>query len=329
MSAGRNTLRNRLEWLAARLAFLPLAVLPAPILVLGMTALSRAAYWLGFRRRRHTVRLIEARLGLARGSPEARRVARGAFDTLLLNAIEPTLLERQLRRGRDIQEFVTVEGGEHLHAAQASGRGVLLVTAHFGAWEALAIVLHLLFRPVWVITRHLNNPLLERELVERRLKWVAGRLPKEGSGLRLARILLQGETAGLLLDQNAGQQGAILPFLGAPASQHTVAGTLARRVGAVVVPVYLVRLPGRLRFHMLVEPALQVDQTLPEEQAVLQVTRLLSESLERQVRARPDQWMWLHDRWRHAERVLRHTAGTADAAAGRTQVATAEGTNGP
>jgi KDO2-lipid IV(A) lauroyltransferase len=329
VSTSRNALRNRLEWLAARLAFVPLSVLPGPVLVFGMTLLSRLACALGVSLRRRTCRLVEARLGLPRGSPEARRVVRGAFDTLLLNAVEPTLLERQLRRGRDIRDFVTVEGAEHLQAAQASGRGVIVVTGHFGAWEAFVIVMHRLFQPVWVITRQLNNPLLERELVERRLKWVAGRLPKEGSGLRLARVLRRGGTAGLLLDQNAGQHGAILRFLGAPASQHTVAGTMARRVGAVVVPAYLLRLPGRLRFHMLVEPAVQVDPALGEEQAVLEVTRRLSDSLERQVRARPEQWMWLHDRWRHAERVLRQQAREPGAGPGRTQAASAEGTNGP
>ncbi|MBM3985382.1 MAG: lysophospholipid acyltransferase family protein [Planctomycetes bacterium] len=318
-----------MEWLAVRLAFVPLTVLPGPVLVGGMTLLSRIAYALGGSLRRRAVQLVEARLGLPAGCPEARRVVRGAYDTLLLNAVEPTLLERHIRRGRDIREFVTVEGAEHLQAAQASDRGVIVVTGHFGAWEALAIVMHQLFRPVWVITRQLNNPLLERELVERRRKWVAGRLPKEGSGLRLARVLRQGGTAGLLLDQNAGRQGAILPFLGAPASHHTVAGSMERRAGAVVVPAYLLRLKGRLRFHMLVEPPVQVDPALPAEQAILEITRRLSQSLERQVRAHPGQWMWLHDRWRHAERVLRREAREGPGPPGRTQVASAEGTNGP
>jgi len=329
----RGPLRNRLEWLAARAAFGLLSVLPDVVLRGGVACLSWLACTCGVRRRTHARLLVEQRLGLPPGSPEARRIVRGAFDTLLFNAIEPVLLEREFARGRGLAEFVRVEGAEHLHAAHAAGRGVIAVTGHFGSWETFVIVMKLLFQPVWVVTRHLENPLLEREVVARRLKWVAGRLPKEGSALRMARVLRAGGTLGLLLDQNAGQHGLVLDFLGAPASHHGVAGVLAQRCGAAVVPTYLVREPGRLRFRMIVEPAIVADPRLPEAEAVLEVTRRLSASLERQVRAHPEQWLWLHDRWRHARRAAlkaaREGAGAPEPPAGRTGVAAAQGTNGP
>lgn len=325
----RGALQNRAEWLAARVAMATLAALPGFVLRGGVTFLSWAAYGLAVRRRRHTLRLVRERLGLPDGSPEARRIVRGAFDTLLLNAIEPLLIERELARGRDIREFVTVEGGEHLVAAHAAGRGVIAVTGHFGSWEAFVIVMKLLFQPVWVVTRHVENPLLERDIVARRLRWVAGRLPKEGSALRMARVLRSGGTLGLLLDQNAGRQGLVLDFLGAPASHHTVAGVLAQRCGAAVVPVYLVREPGRLHFRMLVEPAIEAAPGLDEAAAVREVTGRLSASLERQVRAHPEQWLWLHDRWRHARVAGRRAEQDAAPAAGGTGVPVAQGTNGP
>lgn len=328
-SVSRGALQNRAEWLAARAALATLAVVPDAVLRGGVAFLSWASCALAVKRRRHTLRLVRERLGLPEGAPEARRIVRGAFDTLLLNAVEPLLIERELARGRDIREFVTVEGGEHLQAAHAAGRGVIAVTGHFGSWEAFVIVMKLLFQPVWVVTRHVENPLLERDIVSRRLRWVAGRLPKEGSALRMARVLRSGGTLGLLLDQNAGRQGLVLDFLGAPASHHTVAGVLAHRCGAAVVPVYLLREPGRLRFRMLVEPELRPDPALDEEQAVRDVTERLSASLERQVRAHPGQWLWLHDRWRHARVEGRRAARQAAATGGGTGVTVAQGTNGP
>src|SRR5262249_37843771 len=159
----------------------------------------------------------------------------------LLNVVDEVRIERHLRAGRPLNELVEVEGAEHLRAAFAARRGVLLCTAHLGAWEAIGIVLHELFEPVTGVMRTIDNPLIEKLVIERRARWSLGGIPKEGGAMKLARALRAGQGVVLLLDQNAGSSGAILDFLGAPSSHHTVAGVFARRQRAAAVPLYLLR----------------------------------------------------------------------------------------
>jgi len=190
-----------------------------------------------------------------------------------------------------------------------------------------------LAEPIWCIARVLDNPLLERDLTARRLLTGRGIIPKDGGVLKLVRTLRAGELVAVLLDQNAGRKGALLDFLGEPSSHHTVAGVMARRCGAAALPVYLLRAGPGGRLRVVIEPPVQADPGLDDDAAVLQITRRISASLERQVRAHPEQWLWLHDRWRHARRVLRlerqAEAGGASSGAGANRMATAQGTNGP
>jgi len=153
---------------------------------------------------------------------------------------------------------------------------------------------------------------------------LAGTLEKEGSGRELVRLFRKGEIVGLLLDQNAGRQGMMLDFFGRPTMQHKVSGVMSTRFGVPVVPVYMTREPGHLRFRLEFEPAIEANPSLSEEDAIQDVMRRVSESLEARIRAQPDQWLWLHDRWRKAQWLLDRQARqaaraeAAEAASGET-----------
>jgi KDO2-lipid IV(A) lauroyltransferase len=333
VSAGRSTLRDRAEWLAVTAVFVPMRVLPAGLLRAGSAFLARIAHALARSRREHARELVAVRLGLTPGSPEVHRIVRGSFQTLVRNVVEPTLLDRRWRARGSIRDLLEVQGLEHLEAARAAGHGVLLCTAHIGTWEAIGLVMRELGEPIWCIARVLDNPLLERDLTARRLLTGRGIIPKDGGVLKLVRTLKAGELVAVLLDQNAGRKGALLDFLGEPSSHHTVAGVMARRCGAAALPVYLLSAGPGGRLRVVIEPPVQADPGLDDEAAALQITRRISASLERQVRAHPEQWLWLHDRWRHARRVLRlerqAALGGAPSGAGANRMATAQGTNGP
>ncbi len=275
-------------------------------------------------RRRHTVALVREMLGVS--AEEARAITRGAFRTLALNVGESVLLERRLAR-EPLEEHVVVEGAEHLEGAIERGKGVLLAVAHFGAWEVAALVLARRFRAVWAVGRSLDNPKLAPVVDELRLKHLAGVLEKEGSGRALARLARKGEVFALLLDQNAGRQGIPMDFLGQPALQHKVSGVMAHRFGVAVVPMYMVREPGHLRFRMILEAPILADPSLPAEEAERDVVARVSRSLEARVRAMPEQWLWLHDRWRKARWHLAREKRRAERAKGIVP-AVAEGTNG-
>lgn len=109
--------------------------------------------------------------------------------------------------------------------------------------------------------------------------------------------------------------------------QHKVAGIMARRFGVAVLPLYVLREPGHLRFRAIFEEPILADETLAEEEAELDVIRRVADSLEARIRQTPEQWLWLHDRWRKAAWILRRQARKAARAKGIDQTL-AEGTNG-
>jgi len=322
MSRTRSALRNRLEWLAVAGGLSVLEALPAGAAMRVMSGLGRVGGALSRTRSAQAERCAETRLGVAPG--RARRIVRESFRSLALNVVEPHLLERALR-SEAFEERVDVEGAEHLDRVLAEDRGVLIATAHFGAWETLGVVLARRFKPIWAVARALDNPLLRQWMVDKRGRALAGTLDKSGGGLKLARLVKGGEIVALLLDQNAGRQGVILDFLGQPSLHHRVAGVMACRFGAAVLPTYLYRAEGELRLRLVIEPPVEPDPGLAAEEAEVDVVRRVSRSLERRVREQPEQWMWLHDRWRRAQSSLAKEAREAAMAATRpTEDVTAE-----
>jgi len=322
----RGAIQNWTEYVVV-LGFHGLARLTPARMLLGLArGVSRLSRRVMPARCRSTSLRIRTCLGLRPGDERVDAILSGAFKTLALNAVEPMVFERLLDAGRSPDEFVTVEGREHLDRAYASGKPLLLCSGHLGAWELMPLLVGRHYGPIWAMARPLANPLLEPYLAARRLRFVRGTVSKDGGGLKVARIMRAGEPLGLLLDQNAGSKGKILDFMGLPASHHTVAGIMAQRFGALAVPIYLLREGRTLRYRMIIEPPIAADPDLPAEDAQLDVVLRLSRSLEAQVRAHPEQWLWLHDRWRHALHVLgRKPPGPARA---DTQVPVAQVTNG-
>jgi len=329
LAAPRGAIRNWAEYLLLR-GFLglvrvaPEAASEGLARVLG--GLARRALPGRCRRASERVRTC---LGLAPGDPRIAAIVTGAFQTLALNAVEPVVIERWLDAGHSLEGRIRIEGREHLSGAFASGRPLLICTAHIGAWETIPVLVSRLHRPIWAMARPLGNPLIERYLSARRLRSVCGTVSTDGGGLKLARLMKSNEALGLLLDQNAGSKGVILDFLGLPSSHHVVSGVMAQRFGALVVPLYLLREPDGRQYRFVIEPPIAADPGLPAEQAQLDVVVRVSRSMERMVRAYPDQWLWLHDRWRHALHVLsRQPEASTRPAEEHTQVAAVQGTNG-
>jgi Kdo2-lipid IVA lauroyltransferase/acyltransferase len=324
MARGRGPWLDGGEYLAIRLLVGCMRVFPRRLCVASLHAVASLAYRVMGSRRRGALKLVEQHLGLT--GVEAERVVKGAFRTLALTVGETILLQRALKRS-SLEDHVTFEGAEYWEQAVGRGRGVLLAMAHFGAWESTAEMLARRFQPVWAVGRALDNPRLDGLVKELREVPLAGTLPKEGSGRHLARLFKQGEVVGLLLDQNAGQHGVMLDFMGSPAMQHKVAGIMARRFGVAVLPLYVLREPGHLRFRAIFEEPILADEALADEDAELDVIRRVADSLEARIRETPEQWLWLHDRWRKAAWILRRQARQAARAKG-IDPNPSEGTNG-
>jgi KDO2-lipid IV(A) lauroyltransferase len=193
---------------------------------------------------------------------------------------------------------VTTIGLDHLAAAEAAGRGVILLSAHFGNWEIVPALVATARGPMASVGRPADNPYVDRWIEAVRTRFGNRYLAKRGSVRELFRSLRAGERVGLLIDQRVRpEEGIDVPFFGRPALTSPIVARLALRTGAPIVPAFGDHLPGgryRVEFHPPI-PAEGED----DEAGTLALTRRAIAACEQVIRGAPERWLWLHRRWRH------------------------------
>jgi len=204
-------------------------------------------------------------------------------------------------RPEQIAALVRLEGEELLRQAIAHGKGVIILTAHFGNWELLGARLAQVFGPgkFYVIAQ----PQREARLTQLMDKVRAGKgvqvIPRGKAARETLQVLRQGAGVGILLDIDVKEQGILVDFMGQPAATATSVAAFALRTGAAVVPVFAQRQPdGRHVARVL--PEVPLDRSDDMEQDLRSNTARFSAIIGEQVRACPEQWIWLPNRWRSA-----------------------------
>lgn len=197
-----------------------------------------------------------------------------------------------------IREIVTYEGLEHYERARAQGRGVLILTAHFGAWELSAFAHALLGYPMHVLIRPLDNPRLDRLIARYRTLSGNRLIPKREAARQVLRALRAGETVGVLMDLNTQpQEGLFCDFFGRPACTSALIARSALRTGAPVIPGFLIW-DERTRTHILhFDPPVPLIRTGDAHRDAHLNTERFNKVLEDFIRRYPDQWLWVHKRW--------------------------------
>lgn len=224
---------------------------------------------------------------------EARRsaIADGVFDSiarmLVTFAKFPAIARDPLDR------WVRVEGYEHVKQALQAGKGVLFATAHLGNWELSAFVHARFAAPMHVVARPLDNPYLDR-LVERRRGLSGNRvILKQDSARAILKALAANEAVGVLIDQNAAlESGVFVDFFGIPASANPGFAKLAAHSGAAVIPGFALWSSEERRY------VLRFDAPVPISGDAARDTQALQARVEAAIRQYPDQWLWIHRRWK-------------------------------
>jgi len=203
----------------------------------------------------------------------------------------PWLSDRKLKR------LVEFEGVENYERAAQKGRGVILVTAHFGNWEMMAAAVGRFLHPVDIVARELDNPAVDG-LVDWVRTSVGNRLiSKERAMRKLIKSLSGGGVVGILLDQNVQLADSVfVDFFGTLAATNKGPARLAAATGAAVVPIFNVREGGRYRITL--GPEIELADTGDKEKDTETNTALCTRAIEDAVRANPDQWFWVHRRWK-------------------------------
>jgi KDO2-lipid IV(A) lauroyltransferase len=263
-------------------------------------ALGRLGFVLARGERRAVLRHLEWAFGGTMSGDERLELARRVFINAGITAAEWPFLTAG--RTAALLEKVTVEGEEHLREAQAKGRGLLFLTAHYGDWELLTpmMVRHVKDREVGVVARDLSNPWLNEVTVRTRRGHGARVFPRGGTGRDYVRFLREGNGLAVLGDIDTSKGGGIfVDFFGRPAWTQSGIARLAYLGRAAILPAFIKRDPDDPARHVVtVEPALPEPQGVTADEYVALMTQAFTKAIEKAVRERPDQWMWMHRRWR-------------------------------
>ena len=197
------------------------------------------------------------------------------------------------------KSFIEYDGLEHYLDARASGRGVLVVTGHLGAWELSSFFHSLAGYPMGLVIRRLDNPLVDRLVNHIRCLHGNRVIHKDDFARGLISAMRAGETVGILMDTNmTPPQGVFVPFFGMEACTASGLARVALKTEAVVLPGFLLWNDARQKYVLHFGKPLDVIRTGNADADVLANTAAFTAAIEQAIRANPEQWLWLHRRWK-------------------------------
>ena len=255
----------------------------------------RLFYYLSPRQRFITIHNLR-RAFPEKSEDEIIATAKGVYRTLGIVAADffdiPSLTKE------NVGDLVEIEGLENLRKALEKNKGVLLFGAHFGNWELAVIAISLMLKPVVVVYRPLDSSVLDDLVASVRSSTGNTPVPKERAMLQMLRGLKRNEILGILMDQNvAWHEGVFVDFFGRPACTTNGLALLALRTKAPVIPGYIVRLENG-RYRLIFKNELEVICTGDDDADILSNTQNFTRIIEDTVREHPDQWLWIHQRWK-------------------------------
>lgn len=270
--------------------------LPSPLAYGLGNALGWLWYILDGRHRRIALENLTKAFDGKLSEAEIQRMARSAFMNLAMMAVETC--RSPLLTPENLDTFVAIEGREHYMRAKAKGKGILWITAHLGPWELLPLASALKGEPLSIVVRPLDNPYLDEALNRMRTRG-GNRVIAKRQALRAAlEALGQGGSVAVLIDQNITRKdGVFVEFFGRLACTAAAPAVLALRTGASVLPAAIFR-RGRDRYTIVVEKELTLIRTGNLKEDLVANTALFTRAIEELIRRAPDQWFWVHRRWK-------------------------------
>lgn len=294
----RGSWRHHAERALMKGAFGALRLLPEGSATRFGRAVARL-YFFFARSRRRILRENLRRAFPEKETAEVGRIERACIENLgaaFMEFLESSRLSRE-----EILSRVTLSREENFARARARGKGVFLLSAHFGSWEIGAIRAGLIAEPIASVVRPLDNALLEAELERRRTRLGNRVIRKKDAAREILRAVRARETVAILIDQNVIPEEAVfVPFFGRPAATNPSLALFQMKTDAAVVPVFTWPLGGG-RYRLQFEKPILAEEFASlgsREERVLAATARYMAVTEEAVRANPGAWLWMHNRWR-------------------------------
>ncbi len=289
-------MRQRLEYALAWLIIKPLGALPRPLARAAAILLAWIIYlvhprlrWVGMRNL--AIAFPEKSLG------ERRRILRGEFTSLGRQLAEVCRFPKYTPE--NVNQVVLYDGFENYEQAHALGKGVLFLTGHVGGWELSAFAHSLHGHPLQIVIRPLDNVYLDRLIHRYRTMHGNTTVDKDDFVRGLLAAMKKGEVVGILMDTNmTPPQGIFVDFFGVPACTASGLARIALRTDAAVVPGFTLWDPVLRKYRLRFDPAVKLVRSGDNEADIVANTQLFTSIIEEYVRRYPDQWLWVHRRWK-------------------------------
>jgi KDO2-lipid IV(A) lauroyltransferase len=259
--------------------------------------LAFAVYWSFGRLRRVGWRNLA--LAFPEHSPKRKRaeLLRGVYRHLGWQLVEFCRMAGYTPE--NTRDRIRAEGMENYLAAQARGKGVLIVTGHLGAWELSSFYHSLMGHPMSMVIRPLDNRRLDAFVNATRCLHGNRVISKDDFGRGLLTAMRSGQTVGILMDTNmTPPQGSFVKFFGVEACTATGLAHIARKTGAAVLPGFMLWEPVERKYVLHFGPEIEIPHSADASADILAGTQLCTSAIESWIRRYPDQWLWIHRRWK-------------------------------
>ncbi len=230
-------------------------------------------------------------------SDQRDEILKGVYRHLGWQLVEFCRMPRYTRE--NTRGWIRTEGRENYLAARDRGKGVLVLTGHLGAWELSSFYHSLMGYSMGMVIRRLDNRMLDEFVNGIRCMHGNRVLHKDDFARGLLTAMRQGDTVGILMDTNmTPPQGEFVNFFGVKACTASGLARVALKTGAAVVPGFLVWVKSERQYVLYFDEELRPVQSGDAEADVLALTQQCNDALEKWIRRYPDQWLWIHRRWK-------------------------------
>ncbi|HLW86088.1 MAG TPA: lysophospholipid acyltransferase family protein [Candidatus Sulfotelmatobacter sp.] len=289
-------MRQRLEYAAAWPFIKILGILPRPLARALAIGLAQLVYFLHSRLRKVGMRNL-AMAFPEKSEAERAGILRGEFTSLGRQLAEVCQLPRYTRE--NVENVVVYDGFENYERAKARGKGVLFLTAHFGAWELSAFSHSLHGHWMHIVVRPMDNVYLDRLIRSYRTMHGNKTVAKDEFVRGLISAMKAGEVVGILMDTNVTPpQGVFVDFFGIPACTASGLARIALRMDSAVIPGFTIWDKALGKYRLRFDPVVDLIRTGNLEADIQANTQKFTKIIEAYVRQYPEQWLWVHRRWK-------------------------------
>jgi len=240
---------------------------------------------------------LDLAYGDSMSEEEKRRITKKCYKNLLYNMRD--FVENQGISKEKLLKKVTIHNEHFYTDIKKEGKGVIFLTAHYGNWELLPLCMGATYGKLWGVGRNLDSKKMNDVLQKNRNQFNVHMLEKAGAIRGLLKALKNGENVGLLVDQNtSAKEGILIKFFGKLARHTPSAALIARKTGTPIIPAFITT-NDYINYDITFYEPITTDKTDKSEEDIKKSVQEQANITQKAIEAKPDEWFWLHRRWKN------------------------------